>query len=254
MAARLDYPPRAWSPRRSAIVVTAGSPRLISVVLPVHNQASHIGAIVESYREVLGQLGHPYEVVLSVNGGRDDSADVCRTLAQANQQIVVISDPRAGWGLAVKAGLRAARGDLLADTNCARTAPRISGRCSSQDSNTLTRSSRPPGVVRDNWKRRWDRRSITPSAGAPRCEDPGCGCNPQGVLTIACSLARLTSDATCSTQSFLFVCRRNGFPVIEVPIFGNRRQGGSSTTNYRSAVGMYVGAYRLWRATRGRNA
>jgi glycosyltransferase involved in cell wall biosynthesis len=81
--------------------VTAGSPRLISVVLPVHNQAAHIGAIVESYREVLGQLGHPYEVVLSINGSRDDSADVCRTIAQANQQIVVISDPRAGWGLAV---------------------------------------------------------------------------------------------------------------------------------------------------------
>jgi hypothetical protein len=39
--------------------------------------------------------------------------------------------------------------------------------------------------------------------------------------------------------------------VIEVPIFSNRRQGGSSTTGYKSAVRMYVGAYRLWQATRG---
>jgi len=234
--------------------VTAGSPRLISVVLPVHNQAAHIGAIVESYREVLGQLGHPYEVVLSVNGSRDDSADVCRTLAQANQQIVVISDPRAGWGLAVKAGLRAARGNLLCYTNCARTS------AADLRQVLLTGLEHPDAVikatrrVRDNWKRR-----LGSALYNAECrvllgvKTRDVNATPKVFSRSHAALLGLTSDGDMIDAEFLFICRREGFPVIEVPIFGNRRQGGSSTTNYRSAVGMYVGAYRLWRATRGRN-
>jgi glycosyltransferase involved in cell wall biosynthesis len=235
--------------------VTAGSPRLISVVLPVHNQAAHIGAIVESYREALGQLGHPYEVVLSVNGSRDDSGDVCRTLAQANQQIVVISDPRAGWGLAVKAGLRAARGDLLCYTNCARTS------AADLRQVLLTGLEHPDAVikasrrVRDNWKRR-----LGSALYNAEChlllgvKTRDVNATPKVFSRSHAALLGLTSDGDMIDAEFLFICRREGFPVIEVPIFGNRRQGGSSTTNYRSAVGMYVGAYRLWRATRGRTA
>ena len=234
--------------------MTAGSPRLISVVLPVHNQAAHIGAIVESYREVLGQLGHPYEVVLSVNGSRDDSADVCRTLAQANQQIVVISDPRAGWGLAVKAGLRAARGNLLCYTNCARTS------AADLRQVLLTGLEHPDAIikatrrVRDNWKRR-----LGSALYNAECrlllgvQTRDVNATPKVFSRSHAALLGLTSDGDMLDAEFLFICRREGFPVIEVPIFGNRRQGGSSTTNYRSAVGMYVGAYRLWRATRGRN-
>jgi len=101
--------------------VTAGPPPLISVVLPVHNQAAHIGAILASYHEVLAQLGQPYEIVLSVNGSSDDSVAVCEKLAQTYPEIRVVADARAGWGLAVKNGLLAARGDLLCYTNCART-------------------------------------------------------------------------------------------------------------------------------------
>ena len=235
--------------------MTAGSPRLISVVLPVHNQAAHIGAIVESYREVLGQLGHPYEVVLSVNGSRDDSADVCRTLAQANQQIVVISDPRAGWGLAVKAGLRAARGNLLCYTNCARTS------AADLRQVLLTGLEHPDAIikatrrVRDNWKRR-----LGSALYNAECrvllgvKTRDVNATPKVFSRSHAALLGLTSDGDMIDAEFLFLCRRDRLPVIEVPIFGNQRQGGSSTTNYRSAVGMYVGAYRLWRAARGRHA
>jgi glycosyltransferase involved in cell wall biosynthesis len=235
--------------------VTAGSQRLISIVLPVHNQAAHIGAIVESYVQMLGQLGHPYEVVLSVNGGRDDSVEVCQMLAQTNSQIVVIADPRAGWGLAVKAGLRAARGDLLCYTNCART--------SAADLQQLLHKGleRPDAVikairrVRDNWKRRLGSALYNAECRlllGVRTRDVNA--TPKVFSRSHAALLRLTSDGDMLDAEFLFTCRREGFPVIEVPIFGNRRQGGASTTNYRSAVGMYVGAYRLWRGARGRNA
>ena len=235
--------------------MTADSPRLISIVLPVHNQAAHIGAIIDSYREVLGQLGHPFEIVLSVNGSRDESAAVCQTLAQTHPQIRVIADPRAGWGLAVTAGLRAARGDLLCYTNCARTS------AADLQQLLLKGLERPDAVikairrVRDNWKRRLGSALYNAECRlllGVKTQDVNA--TPKVFSRSHAALLSLTSDGDMLDAELLFTCRREGFPVIEVPIFGNRRQGGSSTTNYRSAAGMYLGAYRLWRATRGRNA
>ena len=235
--------------------MTPDSPRLISVVLPVHNQAAHIGGIIGSYCDVLPRLGHPFELVLSVNGSSDDSFAVCQALAQTHPEVRVISDPRAGWGLAVKAGLRAARGDLLCYTNCARTS-------AADLQQVLLKGIESPEAVikairrvRDNWKRR-----LGSALYNAECrlllgvQTQDVNATPKVFSRSHAALLSLTSDGDMLDAEFLFICRREGFPVIEVPIFGNRRQGGSSTTNYRSAVGMYVGAYRLWRTTRGRNA
>ena len=42
-------------------------------------------------------------------------------------------------------------------------------------------------------------------------------------------------------------CRRESYPMVEVPIFSHRRHGGASTTTLRSALRMYLGAIELWR-------
>jgi hypothetical protein len=44
---------------------------------------------------------------------------------------------------------------------------------------------------------------------------------------------------------FNIVCRQEGYPMLEVPIFSSKRHGGNSTTNLRSALKMYWGAYRI---------
>jgi glycosyltransferase involved in cell wall biosynthesis len=234
--------------------VTAETRRLISVVLPVHNQAAHIAAIVGSYRDVLGPIGQPYEIVLSLNGCRDDSLNVCERLAAAHPEIRVIADPLPGWGRAVKAGLRAARGDLLCYTNCART--------SAADLRQLILQGvdRPDSVikatrrVRDNWKRRLGSFLYNTECRVLFGIKTGdVNATPKMFSRSHAPLLALASDDDLLDAEFMLTCRRAGFPVIEVPIFSNRRQGGSSTTGYKSAVRMYVGAYRLWRNSgRGR--
>ena len=89
--------------------------------LPVHNQAAHIGDRGGAIATRSDSIGPPYEIVLVLNGCRDESEAVCQHAGETLPEITVIDDPRAGWGLAVKAGLRAARGDLLCYTNSART-------------------------------------------------------------------------------------------------------------------------------------
>ena len=60
----------------------------------------------------------------------------------------------------------------------------------------------------------------------------------------------LTRDDDLIDAEFNLVCRRYGYPMVEVPIFSTRRHGGRSTTNMGSAFRMYVGALQLWRERR----
>ena len=53
---------------------------LISVVLPVYNQADHVELVVREYEQALERLPVPHELVLVVNGSTDASLDVCRGL------------------------------------------------------------------------------------------------------------------------------------------------------------------------------
>jgi glycosyltransferase involved in cell wall biosynthesis len=225
----------------------------VSIILPVHNQAAHIAAIVGSYRGALARIGRSWEIVLVLNGCRDDSLEVCAALAHRFPEIQVIVDRRAGWGLAVNAGLRAARGDLLCYTNCART--------SAADLQQLIgRGLEAPGtvfkairLVRDNWKRRLGSFLYNLECrlllGVPTRD---VNATPKVFSRSHSALLTLTSDDDLLDAEFMRTCVREGFPVVEVPVLSNRRHGGSSTTNYASAVRMYVGAWRMWREGRAR--
>src|SRR5690242_12054885 len=94
---------------------------LISIILPVHNQADHIGAVVRAYERALAGMPYAHELVLVPNACRDDSEVECVRLSREYAAVRVIASERGGWGLAVKAGLQHATGDLLCYTNSART-------------------------------------------------------------------------------------------------------------------------------------
>ena len=223
---------------------------LTSVVLPVHDQAPHIATVVSEYVAALDRSAIAWELVLVPNACRDGSSEICRRLADEHAAIRTVESELGGWGRAVRRGLREARGDLLCYTNSARTTP--------QELMLLLLYARTfPGVVvkanrkiREHWTRRvgsllyniecrtlfdlssWDVNG-TPKV-FPRAFE---------------ALLALTRDDDLIDAEFNWICRREGFPMIEVPIFSTRRHGGRSTTTLRSALRMYVGAYRLWRAT-----
>ena len=229
-------------------------PALVSVVLPVYNQADHIEAVVRAYAARLAELGRPHEMILVPNGCRDASEAVCRRLEGELPAVRAVPSDTAGWGQAVRTGLRAAGGDLLCYTNAART--------SAEDLVAVLRDALAhPGAVvkadrrvREGWLRRagsrlfnWECRLLlgvpfgdvngTPKAFPRRFDKLLCLGRPDDLL-----------DA-----EFGMVCRREGYPVREVPVFDARRHGGRSTTRLRSALRMYRGAYRLWQAERGKS-
>ena len=60
----------------------------------------------------------------------------------------------------------------------------------------------------------------------------------------------LTRDDDLIDVEFNVICRREGYRMLEVPIFSSRRHGGQSTTGYLSAAKLYWGALGFWYANR----
>jgi glycosyltransferase involved in cell wall biosynthesis len=222
------------------------SPPLISVVLPIHDQADHIRAVVEEYEAALSRIPNPHEILIVPNGCRDASLQVSSELSKVFPAVRVVASERGGWGRAVKIGLQQARGDLLCYTNSART--------SGKDLTLLLlyAVAYPGTVVKANRKIResWPRRlgSLLYNLECRSLYDLSywdINGTPKVFPRDFVRLLTLTRDDDLLDLEFNAICRREGYPLLEVPIFSARRHGGSSTTNLRSALRMYWGAYRL---------
>src|SRR6476660_959619 len=132
---------------------SAAAPRT-SIVLPVYNQADHVGDIVDAYVAALDARTASYEIILVPNGCTDASVEVSNRIAGELSQVRVVEEPGGGWGRAVKAGLRSARGEMLCYTNSARTTPEILSLMilyAEIYPNVVVKANRR---IRDNWRRR----------------------------------------------------------------------------------------------------
>jgi glycosyltransferase involved in cell wall biosynthesis len=219
----------------------------LSIILPVHNQADHIESIVREYEAGLERLSDPHELLLVTNGCTDRSPAVCRTLAAEFATVRVIHNEESGWGRAVVRGLQAAKGDILCYTNCART--------TAQDLLLLLvyATIYPRVVVKANRKiREGTFRRLGSLLYNLECRSlfdlPTWDINgtPKVFPRSYEKLVTLKHEDDLIDAEFSVICRREGYPVVEVPIFSNRRHGGKSTTNLASALKMYTGAYRMW--------
>lgn len=231
------------------------SESLISIVLPVHNQEDHISRIIEDYIPALSKVPGSFEIILVTNACRDRSPEVCKQLTERYSQVRHIDTKHGGWGLSVNLGLNEAKGDILCYTNSARTSPEIL---------TLTllyAVAYPKVVVKANRKIRESfRRRLGSLLYNLECRAffdlPTWDINgtPKVFPRSFHKLLELSRDDDLIDAEFNAICRREDYPVIEVPVLSTRRHGGKSTTNIQSAIKMYWGAFQLWRSMRRQQA
>lgn len=214
--------------------------------MPVHNQADHLDDLLCAQLRTLNSLPQPYQLILVPNNCSDASVETCEAQARSGGNIKVVALERGGWGRAVKAGLAASDGDTLCYTNSARTSPQMLAMMlaySMPYDDVVLKANRR---ARDNFARRlgsvvynlecrallnlatWDING-TPKI-FPRAFE---------------RLLHLASDDDMIDAEFLAICAEEGYPVMEVPLLLSKRHGGKSTTNLRSAAGMYMGAWRV---------
>jgi len=223
----------------------------ISVIMPVHNQEDHIGEIVDSYLAVLAKIPGDHELVLVTNACRDRSPEICRSLAEQNNLVRTIDTKNGGWGLSVKLGLQEAKGDILCYTNSARTSAEIMTLA------LLYAVAYPEVVIKANRKIRESlRRRLGSLLYNLECRAffdlPTWDINgtPKVFPRKFSKLMELTRDDDLIDAEFNAICRRENYPMLELPVLSTKRHGGKSTTNYNSALKMYWGAYKLWQSMR----
>jgi glycosyltransferase involved in cell wall biosynthesis len=220
---------------------------LASIVLPVFNQADHIERTLREYASSLELLPFGFEILPVVNGPRRDrSLEICRAVETELACVRTLCIEAGGWGRAVRTGLAEARGDLLCFTNATRTS-------GSELASTLDAAAHHPNSVvkatraaHDNLKRRLGSSLYNLECRALfnlTCRD--INATPKVFPRRLARLLQLSRDDDLLDLEFQVVCREAGYPVLEVPLEGARRTSSPSTTNWRSALRLYAGAYRF---------
>jgi glycosyltransferase involved in cell wall biosynthesis len=224
---------------------------LISIILPVYNQADHIEQIVAEYETLLKKINHPHELLLVVNGCRDQSLQVCLALAEQHQPVRVLQSQSGGWGLAVRLGIAEAKGELLCYTNSARTSPQdlvLLLLYATVYPNVVIKANRK---IRDSWWRRLGSLLYNLECRAffdlPTWDING---TPKVFPRQFSQLLKLNYNNDLIDAEFAVICRYENYPILEVPILSTRRHSGRSTTNPISALKLYWGAYQFWRSWR----
>jgi glycosyltransferase involved in cell wall biosynthesis len=219
---------------------------MISLVLPIHNQADHVSRIVAGYLNVMRHLNVRAELILVANGCTDGSPEMCRYLEESHKDVHAFELRKAGWGHAVRTGLANAHGDVVGYTNSARTSPEILALM-------LAYARAYPKVVLKANRRIRD--SVVRRAGSllynvecrtlfnmPTWDVNG---TPKLFPRSFGKLLELHGTRDLIDAEFMLVCQRERYPIIEVPLLTTTRLGGRSATNYRSAARMYRGAVAL---------
>jgi glycosyltransferase involved in cell wall biosynthesis len=89
------------------------SAELLSILVPVYNEAGTVATVIDRLRTI--DLPLPREIVIVDDGSTDGTREVLDDLASRDQTLRVIHAERnAGKGAAIRSGLAAARGTIIA--------------------------------------------------------------------------------------------------------------------------------------------
>ncbi len=220
----------------------------VSIVLPVYNQAGHVEHVVRAYDNALSRIQIRYELILVVNGAADDSLAVCQKIEAGCSAVKTVFSQRVGWGEAVRTGIKVGSGSLMCFANSARTGPEDLVLM------ILYAIANPGRVIKANRRKRG---SLIRRMGSlfynlecrflfdmPYWDING---TPKVFPCEFDKLLGMQRPDDLLDLEFNLICRSEGYPMLEVPIFSTRRFGGRSTTTFWSAVRLYVGAYKIWR-------
>ena len=235
--------------------------RVLSIVMPAHNEAGYLEAAVREVDQGVRARGHELEILVVENGSTDDTLAIGRRLADALPSVRVSTRPVADYGAALRDGILAARGELIVtfdvdyyDLDFA------------DDALALLTGGAPPAIVvgskrapeaRD--KRPWPRRLVTTVFSLLL----------RGVFSLSVSDTHgVKAMRRVDVQPILERCRfrtdlfdtelviraqRAGLPIAELPVTAQERRP-SRTPIWqrvpRTLVGMIELRLTLWRERR----
>jgi len=221
--------------------------QLVSIVLPVLNQADYIQYVVKEYEEALSKIDNPHELILVTNGCKDNSVEICEQLTKEYKFVKLENTEKCGWGLSVKLGLNKAKGDILCYISSSRTSP--------QELISLLRYAfaNPDVVVKAQRKfrgRSWVRLigSLLYNVECRSLIDIDywdVNGTPKVFPRKLDKLLNLKRNDDLIDAEFSIVCKKAGYRILSVPLFSSKWYGSVSRANFASGLKMYFGLYKM---------
>jgi glycosyltransferase involved in cell wall biosynthesis len=219
---------------------------VFSLILPCRNQGDYLGALLPRYLTPLERTGLPFEIIVAPNACTDDTVEVVGRLAQQDERIRMVALADGGWGRAVRAGLRAAWGSILAYTNSARTDPEllpafVERFLRNRDCLVKARREARHAPLREFGSALYNFEARL--CFGIRCSDVNG--TPKIFSRAFYESRNFTSNGDLFDLELIAAAGKAGVPVVEIPVQGFNRHGGKSSTTLSSAWKMYAGALRL---------
>jgi glycosyltransferase involved in cell wall biosynthesis len=199
----------------------------LSIIIPAHNEAKRLPPSLEKIDAFIQKQAYASEVIVVENGSADGTFEIAKAFEQRMPYLRVFQEEARGKGLAIKRGMLESRGkyrflcdaDLsmpIEQVNCF-LPPQLESVDVSIGSREVTgskRSNEPPyrhfiGRI-FNTMVRW--------LVLPGLQDTQCGfkCFRDEVAETVFPLQRL--DGMSFDAEVLFIARKKGFKIVEVPI------------------------------------
>ena len=240
------------APSQIASLPEAARPEL-SLVFPVFDEERNIGPLLDATLELAPRLARSFEIVVVDDGSRDGSGRVIDRYERADTRIRVVRHRRnRGYGAALRAGLRQARGNLVffTDADLQFDVQELSTLLAHTDSFDIVAGYRNPR--RDPWPRRAIARVwglLVRALFGLRVRDIDCAFKVFHRSVIE-TIAVESIGAFVNTE-VLVRARREGFRIHQVPVTHRRRRHGSqSAANPRVIARAVVELATLYRELR----
>jgi len=235
-------------------------PPPLSIILPAHNEQDRLPDSLTRILAFLAAQSLEAEVIVVENGSTDRTAEVAEAFAHRHPSLRVLREARRGKGLAVRRGILAATGDyrFICDVDLSMPIDQVPRflppalvevpiAIASREAPGAIRYSEPP-------HRHWVGRGfnlLVRLLAVPGLQDTQCGFKCFRA-DAAEELFRLqVLDGWTFDVEVLFLARRRGYRVVEIPIPWYYAPG-SRVRLARDSVAMLTDLLRIrWYAARG---
>ncbi len=231
----------------------------LSVVVPAYNEEARLPRTLRRLREYLDARGEPYEIVVVDDGSTDGTAEAARAAGGPVVRLLA-GERNRGKGHAVRRGMLAAAGArrLMCDADLStpieeleRLEARLAEGCGVAIGSRAVSGARlevRQGLWRENAGRAFN--LLARLVALPDLHDTQCGFKLFTAEAAEAGFARACLDGFAFDVEVLFLARRAGQRIAEVPVVW--RNDAASRVSLAKGLSAFLDLLRLrWRALRG---
>jgi dolichyl-phosphate beta-glucosyltransferase len=220
----------------------------LSLVIPAYNEAGRIGGTVTHVCDYLDRQAYEWELIVVIDGGPKAAADEARAAAGARANVRVIeNDGNRGKGYSVRRGFAEARGDRLVfiDADLSLPIEGLEAMLARFDlgadvviASRTAKGSRvegAPPAMRDLMSKVFN--FAVQTLALPGISDTQCGFKGFTAQAARKIFSAAQSDRFGFDVEALYLARRNGYRIDELPVICHYH-GGSSVSRVSDGVRM----------------